>query len=130
MISPLAFIGGLGYGEMLVVGFIALLLFGKKLPEVARSLGKGVTEFKKGIQGLEDEIREGGNQSTYGELPHSNETQSPQVPKFEPPVSSPEESSPTSSAQSPDSGPPESDPPTSKATDSGPPSSESDPKPL
>lgn len=85
---PLAFIGGMGYGEMLLVGFIALLLFGKKLPEVARSLGKGVTEFKKGIQGLEEEIRET-TTTQYNELPHSTDTQTPQAPKFEPPTSPP-----------------------------------------
>jgi sec-independent protein translocase protein TatA len=94
MTAPLAFIGGMGYGEMLLVGFIALLLFGKKLPEVARSLGKGVTEFKKGVQGLEDEIRDSGNQSPYGELPHSTETQAPQVPKFEPPTSNAHDATP------------------------------------
>src|SRR5262245_32077830 len=87
MIGPLAFIGGMGYGEMLLVGFIALLLFGKKLPEVAKSLGKGVTEFKKGIQGLEDEIRDSSSSSPYAELPHSTDVQSAQVPKFEPPAS-------------------------------------------
>ena len=37
---PIAFIGSLGPAEMLFVGIIALLLFGKKLPEVARSMGK------------------------------------------------------------------------------------------
>ena len=46
---------GIGTGELIVLGMIALLLFGKRLPEVARSLGKGVTEFKKGIQGIEEE---------------------------------------------------------------------------
>ena len=48
---------GIGTGEMVVVGLIALLLFGNKLPEVMRSLGRGVNEFKKGISGVEDEIR-------------------------------------------------------------------------
>ena len=92
---PVAFIGGMGYGEMLLVGFIALLLFGKKLPEVARSLGKGVTEFKKGVQGIEEEIRE---TTHYNELPHSTEPQAPQAPKFEPP------SSPPTDADSPPTG--------------------------
>ena len=40
---------------LLVVG-IGVLLFGKRLPEVGRSLGKGIVEFKKGLKGLEDEI--------------------------------------------------------------------------
>ena len=82
-----AFIGGMGYGEMMVVAFIALLLFGKRLPEVARSLGKGVTEFKKGISGIEEDIRDTTTQ--HNELPHSTEPQAPQAPKFEPPSSPP-----------------------------------------
>src|SRR5437588_6567873 len=40
---------------LLVVG-IGILLFGKRLPEVGRSLGKGIVEFKKGLKGLEDEV--------------------------------------------------------------------------
>jgi sec-independent protein translocase protein TatA len=96
MILPFAFIGGMGYGEMLLVGFIALLLFGKKLPEVARSLGKGVTEFKKGVQGIEEEIRDT-TTTPYNELPHSTEPQTPQAPKFEPPTSPPTDADTTSS---------------------------------
>lgn len=46
----------LGWGEMLVIGLVALLVFGKRLPEVARSLGKGVVEFKKGLRGIENEV--------------------------------------------------------------------------
>ena len=39
---------------MIVVGLIALLLFGNRLPSVMRSLGQGVTEFKKGLEGTPD----------------------------------------------------------------------------
>lgn len=47
---------GLGPTEIIVVMVIALVLFGHKLPEVARSLGKGIIEFKKGVGGVEDDI--------------------------------------------------------------------------
>jgi sec-independent protein translocase protein TatA len=53
---PLAFLGSLGPTEMMIVGFVALLIFGNRLPSVMRSLGKSVTEFKKGVSGIEDDI--------------------------------------------------------------------------
>src|SRR5207253_3280717 len=46
----------LGMMEMIVVMGVAVLLFGKRLPEVGRSLGKGIVEFKKGLRGIEDEF--------------------------------------------------------------------------
>ena len=48
---------GIGSAEINVVGLIALLLFGKRLPEVMRSLGSGVSEFKKGVSGIEEKVR-------------------------------------------------------------------------
>ena len=45
-----------GLGEWLVIAAIGLLLFGKRLPEVGRSLGKGIVEFKKGLKGVEEDI--------------------------------------------------------------------------
>jgi sec-independent protein translocase protein TatA len=41
---------------MLILALIVLLLFGNRLPSVMRSLGRGVTEFKKGVAGMEDDI--------------------------------------------------------------------------
>ena len=35
---------------------MALLLFGRRLPEVGRSLGQGLVEFKKGLKGVTDEV--------------------------------------------------------------------------
>ena len=49
-----------GY-EWLIIGAFGLLLFGKRLPEVGRSLGKGIVEFKKGLAGIGDEIDDPAN---------------------------------------------------------------------
>ena len=46
--------------EMMIIAAIILLLFGNRLPSVMRSLGKGVVEFKKGIEGIEDEVEKAG----------------------------------------------------------------------
>ena len=47
---------GIGYQELLIFLALALLFFGSsRIPALARSLGKSVTEFKKGIQGIEDQ---------------------------------------------------------------------------
>ena len=55
---PLAFLPNLGTTELMVVGFVALLILGNRLPSVMRSLGKSVTEFKKGVSGIEDDLNE------------------------------------------------------------------------
>src|SRR3982751_2699029 len=43
-------------GEWLVIAALGLLIFGKRLPEVGRSLGKGIVEFKKGLKGVQDDV--------------------------------------------------------------------------
>lgn len=54
--SPLLFgIFGSPY-QMIIVALIAFLLFGNRLPSVMRSLGRSVTEFKKGVSGIEEEV--------------------------------------------------------------------------
>jgi sec-independent protein translocase protein TatA len=45
---------GIGTTELLILGGIILLLFGTRLPKVMRSLGEGIVEFKRGVQGIED----------------------------------------------------------------------------
>lgn len=58
--NAMAFISGMpGGAEVVLILFIILLLFGaKKLPELSRSLGKSLGEFKKGKEDLEKEIRD------------------------------------------------------------------------
>ncbi|MGB0766923.1 MAG: Sec-independent protein translocase subunit TatA/TatB [Phycisphaeraceae bacterium] len=45
-----------GWQELLILGVIGLLIFGKRLPEVGRSIGKGIVEFKKGLAGIDEEV--------------------------------------------------------------------------
>lgn len=46
---------GLGPVEILIVAGVVLLLFGTRLPKVMRSLGEGIVEFKRGVQGIEEQ---------------------------------------------------------------------------
>lgn len=56
-------IGGLGLPELLVILVIVLIIFGAgKLPQIGKSLGKGIKEFKGAIKGEEEE----GNKETKG----------------------------------------------------------------
>jgi len=83
---------GLNPMELAIVGCVALLLFGSKLPNVARSLGKSMMEFKKGVAGIQEEISSGGDDrprktSRYHEIDDRDE---PSAPRFEPPRHEPE----------------------------------------
>ncbi|MFZ4573279.1 MAG: Sec-independent protein translocase subunit TatA/TatB [Phycisphaerales bacterium] len=62
VLTSLALIGNLGTWELFVILAIGLLIFGRRLPEVGRSLGKGIVEFKKGLKGVEDEIDDASSQ--------------------------------------------------------------------
>jgi sec-independent protein translocase protein TatA len=82
---------------MLIVMGVAVLLFGKRLPEVGRSLGRGIIEFKRGLGGVADELDHGGSSGSissyssnygsarrYDETPRSDQVYSDaSVPKFE-----------------------------------------------
>lgn len=49
---------GLGMQEMLLIGVVLLLLFGpSKIPELMRSVGKGITEFKRGVTEAKDAVQ-------------------------------------------------------------------------
>jgi sec-independent protein translocase protein TatA len=54
--------GGIGVQELLLILLIILILFGaKRIPEIARGLGKSVSEFKKGVREIEDEVKSEGD---------------------------------------------------------------------
>jgi sec-independent protein translocase protein TatA len=76
---------GLGPWDMMIVLVIAVLLFGKRLPEVAKSLGKGVTEFRKGVRGIEDEFHQAEYSSPPSKPVRYEERDEPTAPKFVPP---------------------------------------------
>jgi sec-independent protein translocase protein TatA len=94
----------LGPWELAVVGVVAVLLFGKRLPEVMRSLGKSYNEFRKGLSDIQSSI----NYSDYTSTPAYSSTKShesddydePVAPKFEPPPAAAESTSPSEVAQS------------------------------
>lgn len=53
-------IQGFGWQELILVLLIAMLLFGaKRLPEIARSMGKSMREFKDATKGLADDVKSG-----------------------------------------------------------------------
>ena len=91
--------------EMMIVGVIALLLFGKRLPEVARSMGKGMREFKEGIAGVQSEFNGAYSapSARSEKLPASRPTPEDDedergefiAPKFEPPPAPPVEAGKT-----------------------------------
>jgi sec-independent protein translocase protein TatA len=53
-----------GIDQWFVIAFLGLLLFGKRLPEVGRSIGKGIVEFKKGLMGIEEDFQQTGTTSS------------------------------------------------------------------
>ena len=56
--NELLFLGNLGTGEIVIIAIVVLLLFGgKKITELMKGIGKGVKNFKDGVNGLEDDIK-------------------------------------------------------------------------
>ena len=75
MATSFLLIGGLGTPELLVILLVVLLLFGgKKIPELMKGLGKGVKNFKEGVNGIEEEInREPTKPSNNAQQQYSDE---------------------------------------------------------
>jgi sec-independent protein translocase protein TatA len=68
---------GIGIWELLILLIVLLLVFGaKRLPEMGRSLGKGMREFKEGVSGVEDSVK---TTPPPAELPSAPSEPAPQV---------------------------------------------------
>ena len=101
---------GLSAQELMVVGVVAVILFGKRLPEVARSLGTTYRDLRKGLSELQSSVdvsdafnragqytsnRPRSGSHATGALPHyaddsTNQYDQPTAPKFElPPAPEP-----------------------------------------
>jgi sec-independent protein translocase protein TatA len=82
------FEGALSPSHIIIVLIVGVLLFGRRLPEIGRSLGKGLVEFKKGLHGLEDELH--GATTTNPARPEAAVPQQIQAPqRVAPPTTAP-----------------------------------------
>jgi len=93
---------GLGMYELIIIGVVAVLLFGKRLPEVAKSLGKSYSEFRRGLSDIQSHMdvtsdvysatssspSYSTDSSSYDEYDDYDEAT---APKFEPPPGEPQE---------------------------------------
>lgn len=56
-------LGGIGWQEILVILLVVLVLFGaKRIPEIARGLGRGITDFRRAVKEGTDEIKKIGDE--------------------------------------------------------------------
>jgi sec-independent protein translocase protein TatA len=81
---------GLSPLELMVVGVVAILLFGSKLPEVARSLGGSYREFRKGLNDFQDTMRAAEldtppKKPLNSDIDDEDRYSEPTAPKFVPP---------------------------------------------
>lgn len=75
--TTLSLIPQLGMWELIVLAGLGLLIFGRRLPEVGRGLGRSIVEFRKGLKGIEDDVET----SSSKPLPKRDE-----AARFEPPA--------------------------------------------
>ena len=54
----LAIFGLPGGAEWIAIGVVALLIFGRRLPDVARSVGRSIVEFKKGLREVKEDVKD------------------------------------------------------------------------
>ncbi len=94
---------GIGMQEMVIIGIVAILLFGSKLPDVAKSLGQSYREFKRGLGDIQSSLnvsdsysskssrssRSSGSSTSRARFDDIDDHDEAMAPKFEPPTSEP-----------------------------------------
>ena len=85
--SLFAFINFFARGmEWVIILVVGIVIFGRKLPDVGRYLGKSIVEFKKGIKGIEDDVDVGSlsrSEPSASESPKPPQRVAASAPKFE-----------------------------------------------
>jgi len=90
---------GLGMYEVMIIGIVAVLLFGSKLPDVAKSLGKSYREFRTGLNDIQNVVdtdtynepagksssASSSSSSSYSNDFYDDDVDEPTAPKFDPP---------------------------------------------
>jgi sec-independent protein translocase protein TatA len=74
--------------DMAIIAVLAVLLFGDRLPQVMRAVGQGVSEFKKGMREIENQI-ESATRYTDSRIEEQRDHDAPAVPQFQPPSAEP-----------------------------------------
>lgn len=88
----LALFGPIGTPELIIIAALGLLIFGRKLPEVGRSVGKAIVEFKRGLTEVKDDVKQ-----VTKDLPTADEAaQSPPVNQSNPAIGGNQADHPTS----------------------------------
>ena len=97
---------GLGMTEMAIIGAIAVLLFGKKLPDVAKQLGGSYREFRKGLTDFQSNMDTDMNMNNYSYNEAStastdyDDYEETTAPRFEPPPAEPQDAAPADEVSS------------------------------
>ena len=79
--------------ELTIIGGLAVLLFGKKLPDVAKKVGKSYAQFRKGLSDMQAQLQIDDDLPTSSNSYYADDEyddyDTPAAPKFEPPTSEP-----------------------------------------